>query len=368
MKQIKQITSSVPKDFQLELLKTFIKKEININNNIVISPISLLFPLALLAKGAQGQTLLELQKVLSDISNKNKYIDNIKQIYDTIKNEKCLKIAGALLSKIKMSDMITQRANLLDVKIDDIKNSNQINNWVKEKTGNKIKNIVDQVDPSTVLILLNAIYFQDEWEEKFNSTKTSNFYLSNNTTKKINLMYHKFKSANYIENDDFQAINLRYKHSEITATIILPYKNISINDFILNSKFLSNYFKGSQPSIGGPEVELYLPKIKLENSYDLKTILHEMGLNQALEEKADFSLLSKTKPLFISAIKQKTFLEIDEKGTTAAAATFIGMTLGLKKNLPIIMRCDRPFLIYFCKYCPAIKENLVLFWAKIENP
>ena len=115
-------------------------------------------------------------------------------------------------------------------------------------------------------------------------------------------------------------------------------------------------------------MELYLPKIKIEKSYDLNDILHEMGLNQSFLPQADFSLLTEYKPLFISSIKQQTFLEMDEKGTTASSVTTVEMdTLSIKKG-PIIMRCDRPYLIILCKYCPAIKENLVLFWAKIENP
>ena len=204
---------SSPKDFQLEFFKNFIIKEKalgNSNNNIVISPISLLFPLALIAKGAKGETLSEFHKVLNDTLNQHKYIDNLQQIYNTIKNENCLKIVGAILSKVKIDDNIIQRANLLNIKIDDLKNINQINNWAKEKTENKIKNIIDKINPLTLIILLNAIYFHNEWEEPFDSKKTSKqkFYLSNNSTKKVQLMYHKFKSANYIQNDQFQAINL----------------------------------------------------------------------------------------------------------------------------------------------------------------
>ena len=220
---------SSPKDFQLEFFKNFIIKEKalgNSNNNIVISPISLLFPLALIAKGAKGETLSEFHKVLNDTLNQHKYIDNLQQIYNTIKNENCLKIVGAILSKVKIDDNIIQRANLLNIKIDDLKNINQINNWAKEKTENKIKNIIDKINPLTLIILLNAIYFHNEWEEPFDSKKTSKqkFYLSGGGAKKVQLMYHKFKSANYIQNDQFQAINLPYKNTEITATIILPSK------------------------------------------------------------------------------------------------------------------------------------------------
>ena len=114
------------------------------------------------------------------------------------------------------------------------------------------------------------------------------------------------------------------------------------------------------------EVELYLPKIKLENSYELKDILTILGLKEAFQEKADFSSLTDVKPMFINNVYQKTFLEMDEKGATASSATLAEMFLGIK--LPTVMKCDRPYLIFLTKYCPAIKKHLILFSAKIENP
>ena len=114
------------------------------------------------------------------------------------------------------------------------------------------------------------------------------------------------------------------------------------------------------------EVELYLPKIKLENSYELKDILTILGLKEAFQEKADFSSLTDVKPMFINDVYQKTFLEMDEKGTTASSATLAEMFLGIK--LPTVMKCDRPYLIFLTKHCPSIKKHLILFCSKIENP
>ena len=174
------------KDFQFEIFKKAIKKDPS--KNTVISPISLLFPLAILSKGAKGQTLAELQKVLNDSTNKNIYLENLNQIFTSIKDEQCLKIANAILTKVKLAP--PPDAQSLDIKFDDLKNVNQINDWVKEKTENKITKIINNLNAATVMALLNAIYFHDGWVEEFEekNTKSEKFYLSNNSTKKVNLM------------------------------------------------------------------------------------------------------------------------------------------------------------------------------------
>ena len=350
------------KDFQFEIFKKAIKKDPS--KNIVISPISLLFPLAILSKGAKGQTLAELQKVLNDSTNKNIYLENLNQIFTSIKDEQCLKIANAILTKVKLAP--PPDAQSLDIKFDDLKNVEQINDWVKEKTENKITKIINNLNAATVMALLNAIYFHDGWVEEFEekNTKSEKFYLSNNSTKKVNLMYHKFNQIKYFGNDNYQAINLLYKNSQISATIILPSKDNSINDFILNMS--TGLFFSLFDGMNTKEVELYLPKIKLENSYELKDILTILGLKEAFQEKADFSSLTDVKPMFINNVYQKTFLEIEEKGTTASSATMAEMFLSA--GGPTVMRCDRPYLIFLTKHCPAIKKHLILFSAKIENP
>lgn len=353
------------KDFQFEIIKEAIKKDPS--NNTVLSPISLLFPLALLRKGAKGQTLAEIQKVLNDSTNKNIYIDNLNQIYTEIKDEEeYLKIANAILTKIKINPHFWQNALSYDVNFDELKNSKQINNWVKGKTNNKIKNMIDNLNPSTVMAVLNALYFHDDWAEAFDPKKTSSqqFHLSNNTKKKVKMMYHEFKKVKYFGNDNYQAINLPYKNSKISATIVLPGKDTSINDFIANMS--TGLFFSLFEGMNTQEIELYLPRIKLESSYELNDILTNLGIKEAFQNNADFSSMTEAKPFFINKINQKTFLEIDEKGTTAAAATLVEMFLSA--DAPSVMRCDRPYLIFITKYCPVIKKTLILFFAKIENP
>ena len=115
------------KDFQFTIFKEAIKKDPS--KNIVLSPISLLFPLSILSKGAKGETLSEFQKALNDSKNQKIYIENLYQIYDTIKNEKCFQIANSILTmdKVKVSNNFIEKGKSIDVEFDDLKNEQPIN-------------------------------------------------------------------------------------------------------------------------------------------------------------------------------------------------------------------------------------------------
>ena len=177
------------KDFQLEIFKQAIKN--NLSKNVVLSPISVLFPLAILSQGAKGKTLSEFQNMLNDPIHKIIYTENLNEIYNTIKNDSCLKIANAILTKVKVNSSFIQKGQPLNIKFDTLKDAKQVNDWVKEKTNGKISNIIDKIDPLLIMIVLNALYFHDDWKIKFNKTKTKlePFYLSNGKETKANLMY-----------------------------------------------------------------------------------------------------------------------------------------------------------------------------------
>ena len=239
---------------------------------------------------------------------------------------------------------------------------------VNQKTEGKITKIIDKIDPLVKMIVLNALYFHDDWKIQFNKarTKLEPFYLSNSKEIKANLMHTHLKNANYIENEHFQAIKLLYNSSKISATIVLPSPNININDFILkiDTKFFFSIFHNTKTE----EVDLFLPRIKLENSYFLNNLLKQLGLNEAFEETADFSALCKEK-LYFDSVVQKTYFEMDEKGTTAAAVTTVMLSKGMgNQKIPKVMKCNRPYLVFLTKYCPKINKTLLLFCAKIENP
>ena len=353
-------------DFQETIFKKAIKK--TKNNNLLISPMSLFLPLAFLSKGAKDKTLNEFLKVLNDSKSENLYLDNLEEISNILKNDKSLKIANSILSKVKIEDNFLENSKNFNIKIGSFENLEQINHWVKENTEGKIEKFTDNLDPSSPMVILNAIYFHDDWKEEFEHSKTSPqiFFLSDNKQKEVDFMNHTFENAFYYQTGTFQSIKLEYKNCEIMATIILPVKNIKINDFISNMNS-SSFFDMSNYNTDRKTVKLYLPKIKLENSCDLNDLLKELGLKEALNINANFSLISKIKPFYIKNVFQNSCLEMDEKGTTGTSVTEVEMKLGLDSE-PIEMKCDRPYLVFLSKYSLKIKKDIILFSAKIENP
>ena len=353
-------------DFQETIFKKAIKK--SKNDNLLISPMSLFLPLALISKGAKDKTLNEFLKALNDSKNENLYLNNLEEISTILKKDKNLKIANSILSKVNIEDNFLKQIQNFEIKTDKLENLEQINNWVKEKTEGKIDKFIDKLDPSTLIVILNAIYFHDDWKEEFEHSETSQqlFYLANNKQKEVDFMNHIFDNAFYYQTEIFQSIKLEYKNSDIMATIILPSKNIKINDFVANMNS-NSFFDISNYNTDRKKVKLYLPKIKLESSCDLKELLEQLGIKEAFSIKADFSLISSIKPLFIGNVFQKTCLEMDEKGTTGSSATEVEMTLGVDDE-PIEMKCDRPYLVFLSKYSLKMKKDIILFAAKIENP
>lgn len=353
-------------DFQEAIFKKSIKK--SKNDNLLISPMSLFIPLAIISKGAQNKTLNEFLKALNDSKNENLYLNNLEEISMILKKDNNLNIANSILTKVKIEENFIQKIQDSDIKIGQVENIEQINNWVKERTEGKIEKFIDKLDPSSPIVILNAIYFHDDWKEEFEHSETSSqlFYLSNNQQKEIDFMNHIFNNAFYYQTETFQSIKLEYKKSDIMATIILPAKNIKINDFVANMNS-SSFFEMSNYNTDRKSVKLYLPIIKLENSCDLNEVLKELGIKEAFNINADFSLISKIKPLYIKNVLQKTCLEMDEKGTTSSSGTEVEMTLGLDAE-PIEMKCNRPYLVFLSKYSLKIKKDIILFAAKIENP
>ncbi|NEQ41420.1 MAG: serpin family protein, partial [Okeania sp. SIO3I5] len=238
-----------------------------------------------------------------------------------------------------------------------------INNWVKDKTQGKIDKIIEEFKPNDVMVLLNAIYFQANWQQQFSefSTKEMPFYLVNGTQKQHPIM---FQSSRYLyyENQYFQAVNLPYKKGLVSMYIFLPREQVGLEEFyqVLNEKNWENWMKQFE---GGYEVNLGLPKFKNEYEVTLNDMLKSLGMQIAFQAGgADFSGMSPEK-LFISEVKHKTFVEVNETGTEAAATTSGKITLQ-SAVIPVDMLVNRPFFF-------AIRDNnsgTILFMGKITNP
>jgi serpin B len=241
-----------------------------------------------------------------------------------------------------------------------------INTWIEDKTNEKIKNLMPpgSIDALTRLVLTNAIYFKGDWAIKFKeeNTKETDFHVTEQKTVKVPMMYQK-ESFEYSQLDNMQLLQMPYKGDKLSMLIILP-KTIGDMSSIESSLNSQNLQLNIDKMIK-KEVEVYLPKFKMTcGTLNLTNILAQMGMKDAFSRAADFSGMSGRKDLYISGVMHKAFVEVNEEGTEAAAATGVTMRLLSIAEPPPVFRADRPFIF-------MIRDNVsqsILFMGKVGNP
>ena len=352
--------------FQISFLKEINKD--NKNKNFVFSPMSIYQILSLTANGARGNTLHEMVKALS--GNSITELNRINsEILNAAKNFTSIEIANAIMTRIEPLDEFKKIAYSYDATIEKLKSADQVNSWCFLKTHGKILQIVDQLDPLTKMMLLNAIYFKGTWKKKFKPEKTQKKYFYNfgEQTKpvQVNMMNLETK-FNYYSDEKVQVIEIPFSKDSVSAVIFLPQKLQNINDFIaeLDDQKIKKYLNSLFPIT----VDLELPKFKIEFESGLNTYLHNLGMKQAFSPMADLSGLAKGgNDLYIDSVIQKAFIEVDESGAEAAAVTAVIIN-GWSSIINIRQRMyvNRPFLMMLrSKALP--EDNDVLFMAKIEE-
>ncbi|MBE8990708.1 serpin family protein [Nostoc sp. LEGE 12450] len=352
-------------------------KEDRGENNIFISPSSVAIALAMTYNGASGSTqqamakTLELQGMnLPEINSS--YAAALKQLLENPDAKVQLSIANSLWANQDVSfapDFLKRTQDFYQAKISnlDFKDaavSNIINNWVKENTKGKITKIVESIEPNQVLFLINAIYFKGNWSNEFDKSQTAQypFYITSGKRKQHPMMSQE-GDYRYYESEEFQAVSLPYgKDGKVSFYIFLPKQNSNLKTFYQNlnvenwEKWMTQFKK--------QEGFIRLPRFKTEYDITLNDALKSLGMEEAFSSKANFSGMGKN--FAISQVKHKTFVEVNEEGTEAAAATSVGIVATSLRDEPEPFRMivDRPF---FC----AIRDNQtgnVLFMGSIIEP
>ena len=262
------------------------------------------------------------------------------------------------------------RATLETVDFSNPKTPDVINRWVSDKTQGKIPKIIDQMNPEEVLVLINAVYFKGSWLNRFEKTDTSPepFYLPDGTQVKVPMMHqnktgqlHKYL---HLQNPLFEAVQLPYQDKRLGLVLFLPSKTSSLTQFCgaLTSDSWNVWM--SKPWYSS-EVMLSLPKFKIESSLDLKPPLTQLGMGIIFGAGlANFTGIHSSGKLYVSKASQKTFMEVNEEGTEAAAATSLEYSFYGFDDGPYVLKFDRPF--YFALYDQ--KTKTVLFAGTVNNP
>src|SRR5690625_2143142 len=362
--------------FGFNLLQNIAENE---TDNIFISPTSILVALSMLYNGADGMTQDEIAETLQldgiDVATLNDANSALLSILDRETEDITLKIANSLWinDDFEFQEQFAKHmeeyydATIEAIDIYDPNSPKLLNDWVSDATNKKIDEIVESIPSSLVAYIINAIYLDAGWTIPFDETLTEDkpFYLANGDVVNVPLMMLR-DNFNYLENDDFQAIQLTYgDDSEMNMTIILPTEDSSADELVQSMS--KDDWNKWQTQFNEQEGTILLPKFTLEYDITLNDTLIALGMPSAFNEQADLTKLVKdSNDLYVSEVKHKSFIDVNEEGTEAAAATSIAIMemSATDQDEPFYMEVNRPFII-------SITDNeteAILFIGAIKDP
>ena len=351
--------------------------------NLFLSPYSISTAIAMTAAGAKGKTATQIDRVFSfnlpPASRNPAFAQLTYQLTDAQGYQ--LAIANRLWAQKDfplLSPFVKTTQDFYGAPIESLNFANadeasgKINAWVAKQTQNQIKDLLspDDLNRCTRLVLTNAIYFKGNWVTQFDSAETKNepFTLASGEKQQVNLM---FQSDNfgYAEFENLQVLEMPYQGNKLSLVILLPANPDGLPKLegALTADNLQKWLSFSQR-----KVQVFLPKFTFEQSFNLKDVLSKMGMADAFSYQpgvADFSGISNKENLFVSDVIHKAFVEVDEKGSKAAAATAVIMCTGERpcpSPLPpqIEFRADRPFLFLIRER----QSGTILFMGRFANP
>lgn len=350
--------------------------------NMMFSPYSVSSALAMTYAGAKEQTAKEMEKVLyyPERNEENKIHNDFSTLNETFADyEKYfqLSVANSLWAQedfdfrdeyFKLIKKYYQAAlDYLDFKDNPEKARKTINKWVEKATRGKIEDLIPPkgVNELTRLVLTNAIYFKAEWKDQFKEklTKEDVFYTDNNKKIKTPFMNQKSRMK-YIEDESFKAIELSYKGRMVSMVIVLPNKKGNMKAFEKQLNILN--YNSKLKEMQYETVQLSMPKFSFSSNYNLTGNLKQLGIKQAFSKNANFSLMTGKPNVRIDRVFHKTFIEVNESGTEAAAATAVVMMekTAAPPSDKKIFKADHPF-IFFIK---DNKTGSILFAGRVMEP
>lgn len=344
--------------------------------NIMVSPLSVSLALAMTYNGAKNETKTAIEKALkvyglSPADINTSYFDLVNAL-KSLDQKVLLEIANAIYYRKNFeveNSFIKTNQQYYNAEISSLDFSSPnalkiINGWVAEKTHNKIETILDEIKPSQVMFLLNAIYFKGIWTKEFNkkSTEQKPFYLEDGSTIQTETM-QRTDTLPYTSNALFSAIQLSYGKGNYNMYVFLPEYKKNLKDIIdqLNSDNWQTWMKSFSLT---QNVDIKFPKLKYEYEIKLNDILTEMGMGVAFTGAADFTGINRDGGLYIDYVKHKTFIDVNEEGTEAAAVTIVAIDKTSVGPQKIAFYLNRPFIY-------AITEKstgAILFMGTVTNP
>ncbi len=351
------------------------------SENTFFSPYSISSALSMVYEGANGETAEQIGEVFGFTADSSARRAANAAIYNDLNStsEKfTLQVANSLWAEKSyvfldeyisvLKNYYAAEANNLDFFNNPDESRKTINSWVEEKTKNKIKDLFPSrsIENDTKLVLANAIYFKGKWADQFDkeNTEKSDFYIDVSNAIQVDMMNRSGEDSkyNYFENTDLQAIEMPYEGDKLAMTILLPKKN----DLATISSYLSaEEITKIHSEMTEEKINLSIPKFTLKTKYFMNQNLMEMGMPIAFSNDADFSGMTGDFSLKIGLVIHQAFVEVNEEGTEAAAATGVSMVLkSAMPTPPIQFIADHPFIFMI----RDTKTGNILFLGEVLRP
>ena len=355
--------------FGLKLFREILRDQPD--TNVFISPLSVAMALGMTYNGADGTTREAMQQTLElsglTLEEINQSYQSLIDLLTRLDPLVVFKIANSIWYREGYSvkaDFIDRNETYFDAVVREMNFSSPdalatINGWVQDNTNGKIEKIVEEFDPRLVMMLINAIYFKGTWTYQFEpkNTKDDVFHNTASSTVPCRMMEQEGDLAIF-RNGAFTAVDLPYGDELFSMTIILPHQSTDL-DSLLN-EFTPENWAAWMGYFAVQETPLFMPKFKTEYELKMNDVLIALGMGVAFGGGANFNNICEYCGLYIDEVRHKTFVEVDEAGTEAAAVT----SVSIYESMPMPLRLDRPFIF-------VIREKAsgtLLFLGRIVKP
>ncbi|MBR5983259.1 MAG: serpin family protein [Bacteroidales bacterium] len=366
-------------DFSFDILKQVNTVDTSkTGTNLFVSPFSIYDALAMAYDGANKKTATEMRKVMKFKKNQTESHNDFVKLLNEYKQDKsvftisnaavaqknynfldsyikCLKDFDATISQADFSND-AERADAVK----------KVNNWVAKNTNKKITELISKNDVNeiTKLILLNAIYFNANWAVEFKGEKTRQMtFYGKNSVEYVTDFMNGTQDVALSESDDAQMMKIDYEKGMASMFIIMPKENVDIDKYIAGLDI--EKFDKLGKTLQTIKADVSMPKFKIESRFEMKKFLMDLGIKAAFSKSADFSKMNGKSNLLIDEVIHKSFIEVSEKGTEAAAATAVIVrekTAVANKNPKVTI--NRPFVFVIKEN----KNNAILFAGKYVKP
>ena len=366
-------------EFTLDVYKNLASKD---NENMFMSPSSVMVVMAMVQAGARGNTESQMKKTLKlERLEQKEFHASFGEFVKSMKKESdnfTLTMANKLyphVDKMILDEYVKfvgkhflTEMQMLDYSSNPEACRLEINKWVEEETKNKIKDLLapGTITDLTALVVVNGIYFKGDWADKFDAkdTRKQPFHVTASKTIQVDMMFKYFEKIKYghIEHLDCSVLELPYKGGELSMMTLLPNKQDGLSSMV--KKLTANDLMSIGSFFRPTNVDVSLPKFKLESKFKLNDCLIELGMPDLFHMNlANLSGMSKTEQLYVSHVVHKAYVDVNEEGTEAAAATAAGIMLCSMPYIQTFM-ADHPFLFVILDN----RNGVPLFIGRVVAP